>query len=139
MSTKATPDPRNAPQPFHQWLAGHVRGTFDDQLTFEMAELVRAVKVLDKKGTLTVTFTVAPAGSGGQTVFVAGEVKAKPPIAAPELAMFYTDENGRLHKEDPTAIRIPGVAYADADGALVKVDPETGEVVPATGGESSRG
>jgi len=113
---------------FAEWLADHARGTLNDEATAAFAEVVDAVAHLEKKGTLTVELVVEPAGSNGRTVVVYGRVKVKAPEAAPEASIFYVGDAGSLHRDDPFAQRLPGVALPEDDAPPRKLDPETGEI-----------
>lgn len=115
-------------QDFHEWLADHARGTLDNELTAELAELVKAVSELEKPGTLTLQLKVDVAGSGGRTVFIAGKVTSKPPVPAPEASIFYVGDGGTLHRDDPYSPRLTGVPFQDTAGDLKVVDPDTGEL-----------
>jgi hypothetical protein len=101
-------------QLFNEWVAGHARGTLNDEITAALGEVVAAVTHLEKPGKVVVEITVEPAGSGGRTVAVAGKVTAKPPVPAPEMSIFFAGEQGSLHRNDPFQQRI---------------DAETGEIV----------
>lgn len=101
-------------QLFHDWLAGHARGTLNDEITAALGEVVDAVTHLEKPGKIIVELTVAPAGAGGRTVMVAGTVKTKPPEPAPEASIFFAGENGTLHRDDPYQQRF---------------DADTGEII----------
>lgn len=107
---------------FSSWLAGHSRGNVDAEMTAAMAEVVEAVAHLEKKGKVVLTFEVEPAGSGGRTVVVRGEVATKPPLPAAEASIFYVGDAGTLHRDDPFQGRMPLGEPARA------VDNETGEV-----------
>lgn len=88
-------------QLFHDWLAGHARGLLDSEITAALGEVVEAVTHLEKSGKVVVELTVEPAGSGGRTVMVAGVVKTKPPLPAPEASIFFAGDGGSLHRDDP--------------------------------------
>lgn len=123
---------------FSVWLAQHARGTLDDELTATLAELVEAVQDHEKKGELVLKLIIEPAGSGRRTVTVAGKVAAKPPEPAPEMSIFYVGDAGTLHRDDPYAQRLPGMArpaddngevhrVPEGDGTVQRVDTETTE------------
>lgn len=124
------PDERVDRSPFHEWLEGHARGTLNDELTAALGELVEAVGAHEKPGKLTLTLAVDVAGSGGRTVLISGEVAVKAPKPAPEASIFYVGEAGTLHRDDPFAMRMPGVPFTQSDGEVRVVDPDTGEVKP---------
>lgn len=103
---------------FNEWIAGHARGTLNDEITAALGDVVDAVTHLEKPGKVTIEIAVAPAGSGGRTVAVAGKVTAKPPQPAPQMSIFYAGENGSLHRNDPFQQRL--------------ADPATGEILANT-------
>lgn len=114
-------------QDFATWLERHARGTLNDELSMALAEVVEHVAHLEKKGTLTLTLTVEPAGSGGRTVSISGKTASKPPAPNPEVGIFYVGESGSLHRDDPYSKPLAGIPYTDAAGE-VKVIDATGEV-----------
>lgn len=124
-----TPKPSTVDDPpdFAAWLTAHARGTLNDELTMALAEVVESVAHLDKKGALTLTITVEPAGSGGRTIAITGKTSAKPPVPNPEVGIFYVGDGGSLHRDDPFAGRLPGVPYRDTAGD-VKVVDASGEI-----------
>lgn len=114
---------------FDEWLRDHARGTLNDEATAALADVVDAVAHLEKAGKVTLELTVEPAGSNGRTVVIFGRVKTKAPEAAPEASIFYVGDGGSLHRDDPYAQRLPGMAApVEPDGEVRRVDPETGEV-----------
>lgn len=115
-------------QDFAAWLTAHARGTLNDELSMALAEVVEHVAHLEKKGTLALTLTVEPAGSGGRTVSISGKTVAKPPMPTPEVGIFYVGEAGSLHRDDPFARPLAGVPYRDSAGDAKVVDPDSGEI-----------
>lgn len=120
--------PRAERPMFSAWLAQHVRGTLDTELTLQLDELVAAVTHYAKGGTLTLKLKVAPAGSGSRSVTITGDVDIKPPEPDPEVGFWYVGPDGGLFRDDPLANRLPGVPFRDHDGIVKRVDPGTGEV-----------
>lgn len=112
------------PPTFSEWVADHAHGTLDDQLTFALREVVKAVSDLQKKGSLNLKITVNPAGSGGRTVFLVGELTAKPPCAEPEASIFYVGDGGGLFRDDPYSVRIPGTVIETDDEPTIRLDQE---------------
>lgn len=109
---------------FAEELANLARGTLNDEATMALAELVEAVTHLGKKGALTLTIAVEPAGSGGRTVTIAGTVKVKAPEPDPELSIRYVGEAGTLHLDDPYARRLVGIPHVGADGEVKVVESD---------------
>lgn len=113
---------------FSAWLEGHARGTLNADATAALGEVVKAVGDLGKAGKVTIELTIEPAGSGGRTVTIGGRVSGKPPRPAPEVGIFYIGDGGSLHRDDPYAVRMPGVPYVDTAGDARLIDPDTGDV-----------
>lgn len=109
---------------FSRWLADHVRGTLDGELTAELSELVAAVSHHNKAGTLTLKLKVTPAGSGSRSVTVSGKVDTSPPEPDPEVGYFYVGPGGGLFREDPYQRPIPGVPYRDSAGVAKVVEAD---------------
>lgn len=78
------------------------RGAPVEEATMRLAEIVRAVDETGKPGSITITLTVKPAKHGGPEKTIQAEVKAKKPIADIAPAIFFSDEEGDLHRIDPT-------------------------------------
>jgi hypothetical protein len=74
----------------------------------EVSELARAVRDTGKKGTLTVTFTISPAGrnTGGQ-IKIEDKVVTKLPKADVADTLMYVDSDGRLARRDPRQPNLP--------------------------------
>jgi hypothetical protein len=131
------PAPPPRPQ-FSEELRLLARGTVDDEATMGLSELVEAVRVLGKKGTMTVELTVEPAGSGGRTVTIAGKVAVKAPKPDPELSIRFVGDAGTLHLDDPYARRLAGVPFVDTEGTPKVIDPGTEEPRRLTDAEVDR-
>jgi hypothetical protein len=106
---------------FPDFMRDHARGTVADEATATLAEVVARVAALGKKATMTITYTVLPAGSGGRTVSLVGEVTSKLPIPDPEPSIYFVGDNGALLRDDPFNRPHPGLIPKN-------VDPETGEI-----------
>jgi hypothetical protein len=99
---------------FDDWIAGHARGTLNEEATAALGELVSAVSDLKKKGTLTIEITVEPTGTSGRMVMVGARVKTKVPQPDAELSVRYVGDGGTLHRDDPYQQRLP-VGQPDED------------------------
>lgn len=83
-------------------LREYRNGRAADVATRKMADLVRAVDETGKTGTLTITFKVKPEKGGGSQKTIACDIKAKMPESDLPEAVFFSDEDGALHRADPT-------------------------------------
>lgn len=72
-----------------------------EEATMALADVVRAVDETGKEGSVTITLKVKPAKHGGPEKTLIAEVKAKKPIAEIAPAVFFSDEEGDLHRVDP--------------------------------------
>ena len=113
---------------FDEWVREHSRGTLNEDMTAAIRNVVQAVTDLDKKGTVVLKLTIEPAGRHGRTVAIGGEVEEKPPAPAPELSVYFPDEKGGLHRNDPYQERLPEVPSGTVEVGGKTVDRETGEV-----------
>lgn len=77
------------------------KGKAVEQATDMLAEVVRAVDATDKKGTLTLTITVAPEKGGGSQKTLTVDIKSKIPRGDVPSAIFFSDPDGDLHRTDP--------------------------------------
>jgi hypothetical protein len=80
-----------------------------DDFHGRLDELIRAVKTSHKKGTLTLTLTVAPAKDMVDTprVIVSGVVTAKIPQSERGSELFYIDDDDRLSRRNPRQPELP--------------------------------
>jgi hypothetical protein len=83
-------------------LREYRNGRAADVASRKLAELVQAVDETGKGGTLTITFKVKPEKGGGSQKTIACDVKAKMPESDLPDAVFFSDEEGSLHRSDPT-------------------------------------
>lgn len=105
-------------RPFADWLHDQGRGVLAAELSDRLNELVEAVALHGKAGSLTLVIKVAPAGKNGHTVVVSDEVKSKLPEGDREDSIFFVDEHCNLTRHDPRQQSLP----------LREVDRDTGEI-----------
>lgn len=67
-----------------------------------LAEVVQAVDETGKPGEVTITIKVKPEKGGGSQKTLSVVVKAKKPEADIPEAVFFSDPEGDLHRDDPT-------------------------------------
>lgn len=77
------------------------RGRAVDHATDLLAEVVRAVDLTGKAGSLTITLKIKPEKGGGSQKTISAEVKAKRPELDVPDAVFFSDDSGDLHRADP--------------------------------------
>lgn len=77
------------------------RGRPVEEATMALADVVKAVDETGKEGSVTIVLKVKPAKHGGPEKTLVAEVKAKKPIAEIAPAIFFSDEDGDLHRVDP--------------------------------------
>lgn len=94
------------------------QGRAVDLASEELQAVTRAVTETGKAGEVNIKFKIKPHGKGDNVCGVTVSVTAKLPQSDPAEAIFFTNEEGDLLRDDPTRTRM----FADA------VDPETGEV-----------
>lgn len=86
----------------------------------QQEEVIKAIQAAGKKGSMTITISYEPVGSGGKEVHVTTKVTTKKP-ADPnieERSIFYA-QHGQLHRDDPDARPMYGgpQAVGKADGS----------------------
>ena len=105
-------------RPFADVLRDLGKGQVADEAAVLLTDLVQAVVTYGKQGTFNLRIAVAPVkGSLGQ-VTVSATAKSSPPEADPIAAVFFTDDNGNLSRNDPRIepmFDLRDVAKADAD------------------------
>jgi hypothetical protein len=78
------------------------KGRVHEQATTQLAALLKAIRETRKGGSITVKFDIKPdKGSEGERVTIAGSVTAKLPAIDPKTSIFFVDEDGGLHRNDP--------------------------------------
>ncbi len=108
-------------RPFTDVLGELSAGSTLAALTEDLAQVVSAVKETGNQGEVTLKLTVKP--NGENRVVIADKITSKIPKPERGSSLFYADDDGGLHRNDPLQEElplrvVPGAAY----------DPETGEV-----------
>lgn len=97
-------------RPFAAVLQDIAAGRLHDRLSEQLADLTAAVTDTGKKGTVTLTITVAPVKAGvTDTLIVTGKTVAKIPedAAATPSSVFFADAAGNLSRNDPKQLTLP--------------------------------
>lgn len=123
------PDMPKAPSkiPILQLLAGLRGGAVVQEVQEELERIANAVRLVEKKGTLTISFTLRPAGQVPGALFFETEISSKVPKPKRGSDMFFADAVGGLHRSDPKQIdafenmkpRIVGGANFDPSTGLI--------------------
>lgn len=80
----------------------HVNGGSVEEIEAKLSELVKAVKLTGKGGSIRITLTVKPAMRGdADTVSVEDEITVKLPSLNRRSALFYTTEDNQLSRTNP--------------------------------------
>lgn len=107
-------------RPFADWLREQSAGRTHDELTEALGEVAAAVKETGKKGTITLTISVAPFDKGmGAALVVTDAVKKVVPQHDRRKTVFYADESGNLTKDDPMQPTFEGLREVPATASAV--------------------
>lgn len=88
-------------RPFADVLRELNHGQVADETAIMLSDLVQAVRAHGKKGKLTLSIEVAPMKGSSRNVLVAAQAKIAPPVGDPVVAVFFDDEHGNVHRNDP--------------------------------------
>lgn len=98
-------------------------GTFIDQASDKLAELIRAVNESGRAGKIDLTISVKKATRGG-AMHISGKVKLTKPAEEPMEAMLFSTEDGRLLSEDPHQAKLDLRAVPEPSGHLKTINQE---------------
>src|SRR5258706_10989252 len=104
-------------RPFADVLRDLGKGQVADEAAVMLSDLVQAVRAHDKKGPFTLKVQVSPMKGSSRNLIVAAQATVNPPAGEPVAAVFFDDETGNLHRNDPYQAELPlrEVARADAE------------------------
>lgn len=106
MTDQPTPD--EAPPDFAVFLTRTNKGRTLDELSTRFAELIQAVKETNKAGRIQLTVEVKPvAKTNGHQVYVTESISAKTPQLERATSVFFTDDDGGLHRDMPNQHALP--------------------------------
>jgi len=121
--TKTTDRPE--PREFAAFLLDQSAGKTHAELSENLRDLVNRVTDTGKKGSLTLTVTVAPMKDDVSVLVVTDEIKLKLPEHDRKASIFWPDADGNLTRQDPNQRSF----FDDLqDVPPVGVNPVTGEV-----------
>lgn len=110
------PDTTDRQAPVAAFLASHLNGRTDEELSTEFHQLLDAVRAHGKKGQMTITIVVEPPANGVESapMPIGVESAVKAPKPTPVKSLYFLDHDGTPVREDPRQVS-PGV-YRDANG-----------------------
>lgn len=112
-------------RPFADWLREQSGGTTHDELGDGLHDLVARVRDTGKKGSVSLTITVAPLNGDADVLVVTDEIRLKLPEHDRKASLFYPDAQGNLTRTDPGQLTFESLREVGGIGA---VDTTTGEI-----------
>ncbi|MDJ1132456.1 hypothetical protein [Streptomyces iconiensis] len=90
------------------FLASHLNGRTDEELSTEFHQLLDAVRTHGKKGELRITVIVEPPANGVESapLPIGVESAVKAPKPTPVKSLYFLDEEGLPVREDPRQMAI---------------------------------
>ena len=108
MSTDTDVDDQPARvRPFADILRDLGHGQVTDEAAIQLQDLVAAVATHRKKGVFTLTLEIAPMKGKSDALVVSARAIAKPPAGEPVSAVFFTDDDHNLVRDDPNQPKLP--------------------------------
>lgn len=100
-------------QEFSQLLADYQGGLLDSQLGRELEKVVAAVNKQGKKGSISLSLEIKPAGNG--KVDLVANYVAKPPVDNTVKGLMWVDKNNNLVPRDPDQPDLPGIRIVSTE------------------------
>jgi hypothetical protein len=94
--------------PVAAFLASHLNGRTDEELSAEFHTLLDAVRAHGKKGQMTITIVVEPpaAGLDSSPMPIGVESTVKAPKPTQPKSLYFLDDDGQPVREDPRQMAI---------------------------------
>jgi len=94
--------------PVAAFLASHLNGRTDEELSTEFHTLLDAVRTHGKKGQMTITIVVDPPANGVDSapMPIGIESTVKAPKPTPVKSLYFLDDDGHPVREDPRQMAI---------------------------------
>ncbi|NEY33047.1 hypothetical protein GTU99_12740 [Streptomyces sp. PRKS01-65] len=94
--------------PVAAFLASHLNGRTDEELSAQFHTLLDAVRTHGKKGSLTITIVVEPPANGVDSapLPIGVESAVKAPRPTPVKSLYFLDDEGLPVREDPRQMAI---------------------------------
>ncbi len=89
--------------PVAAFLASHLNGRTEEELSTEFHTLLEAVRAHGKKGSMTITIVVEPPANGVESapLPIGVESAVKAPKPTPVKSLYFLDDDGLPVREDP--------------------------------------
>lgn len=89
--------------PVAAFLASHLNGRTEEELSTEFHTLLDAVRAHGKKGSMTITIVVEPPANGVESapLPIGVESAVKAPKPTPVKSLYFLDDDGMPVREDP--------------------------------------
>ena len=103
-------------RPFADVLRDLGKGQVADEASVMLTDLVQAVVAYGKKGAFRLDVIVEPFKGDTTQLMVSARATIRAPEGAPVAAVFFADDKGNLHRNDPRQEQLPlrEVARPDA-------------------------
>ncbi|MHA4776029.1 hypothetical protein L1085_016155 [Streptomyces sp. MSC1_001] len=89
--------------PVAAFLASHLNGRTDEDISRDFHQLLEAVRAHGKKGSMTITIVVDPPANGVESapMPIGVESAVKAPKPTPVKSLYFLDDDGQPVREDP--------------------------------------
>ena len=129
MTTQNTTTVTDEPRDFAAFLVEQSQGRTHAELSEGLRDLVARVIDTGKKGSITLTVTVAPMKDNTGVLVVSDVIKLSLPEHARAASIFWPDQAGNLVRNDPNQRSIFDVITLHRhDNEPITVNPTTGEI-----------
>ena len=130
MTTQNTTTVTDEPRDFAAFLVEQSQGRTHAELSEGLRDLVARVIDTGKKGSITLTVTVAPMKDNTGVLVVSDVIKLSLPEHDRAASIFWPDQAGNLVRNDPNQASIFDVITIPRsnDTEPITVNPTTGEV-----------
>lgn len=110
-------------RPFADALREMQAGRTHTELSEQLHELIARVRDTGKKGSLTLTITVAPVKNASEnTLTVSDVVTAKLPAHDRRVSLFYADADGNLTRRDPNQLEFESLREVPTPATPITTD-----------------
>jgi hypothetical protein len=94
--------------PVAAFIASHLNGRTEEELSTEFHTLLEAVRAHGKKGQMTITLIVEPPANGVESapMPIGVESTVKAPKPTPVKSLYFLDDDGMPVREDPRQMAI---------------------------------
>lgn len=129
MNTQNTTTVTDQPRDFVAFLLEQSQGKTNSELSAGLRDLAERVTETGKKGSITLTVTIAPMKGAGDALIVTDAIKLNLPEHDRTASIFWPDQAGNLVRNDPNQASIFDVITLHRhDNEPITVNPTTGEI-----------